>query len=115
MKYAGSCHCQKVRYEVEVDLKQAISCNCSVCSKRGSLLVFVPEENFKLLSGEGALTDYQFNKFIIHHYFCSTCGVSSFAAGVGEGGKSMRAINIRCLDGVDIEQTPLIKFDGKNL
>ena len=69
MKYTGGCHCGKVRFEVDMDLKEVISCNCSMCAKRGSLLAFVPEENFTLLSGEDALTDYQFNKKVIHHLF----------------------------------------------
>jgi len=114
MKYTGGCHCGKVRFEVDMDIKDAISCNCSMCSKRGSLLVFVPEENFQLLSGEDALTDYQFNKKVIHHLFCSTCGILSFGKGKNQEGKDMRAINIRCLDDFDFEQIPLTKFDGKS-
>ncbi len=115
MKYTGGCHCEKVRFEVEMDLKEVISCNCSICSKKGSLLAFVPAENFKLLSGEGDLKDYQFNKRVIHHYFCSNCGVSSFSKGIGPDGKEMRAINVRCLDNVDIEKLQVKKFDGKSL
>lgn len=115
MKYTGGCHCEKVRFEVEMDFKEVISCNCSICSKKGSLLAFAPDENFKLLSGEGNLTDYQFNKRVIHHYFCSTCGVSVFGKGTGPDGKVMRAINVRCLDNVDFEKLPVTKVDGKNL
>jgi len=115
MKYTGGCHCGKVRFEVEMDLKEVASCNCSICSKKGSLLAFVPSESFKLLSGEGDLKDYQFNKRVIHHYFCSTCGVSSFSKGIGPDGKEMQAINVRCLDNVDFEKLPVTRFDGKSL
>lgn len=114
MKYTGGCHCGKVRFEAYMDIKDAISCNCSMCSKRGSLLVFVPEENFTLLSGEDLLTDYQFNKKVIHHFFCSTCGILSFGQGSGPDGKPMRAVNIRCLDDLDFESVPLVKYDGKS-
>ena len=62
-----------------------MSCNCSICQKRGALLTFVPAAQFKLLSGEDELTDYQFNKKIVHHLFCSHCGVGSFARGNGPG------------------------------
>ena len=41
----------------------------------------LPPERFQLLSGEGALSDYQFNKKNIHHLFCPSCGVQSFARG----------------------------------
>ena len=74
--YAGGCHCGRVRYEVDADLSRVMSCNCSICRKRGALLAFVPVAKFKLGSGAYALTDYQFNKKIVHHLFCDTCGVS---------------------------------------
>src|SRR2546423_15207085 len=79
--YSGGCQCGKVRYEVSLELGEVIACNCSRCGRLGSLLAFTPAENFKLISGEGAMTEYQFNKHAIHHLFCSTCGIQSFARG----------------------------------
>ena len=80
--YQGSCHCSKVRFEVEMDLTgQFVACNCSMCGRSGTILTFVPAERFKLISGEDALTDYQFNKKQIHHLFCSKCGIKPFARG----------------------------------
>ncbi len=73
------------------------------------------EDAFKLLSGEDALTDYQFNKHNIHHLFCSTCGVKSFGRGTAPDGKKMVAINARCLEGVDPEKLSVQHFDGKAL
>ncbi|WP_163998058.1 GFA family protein [Pyxidicoccus caerfyrddinensis] len=113
--YEGGCHCGKVRYSVKLDLSQpAVSCNCSICQKTGTMLSFVPVENFTLKSGEKDLTDYQFNKKVIHHLFCSTCGVRSFARGTGPDGKEMRAINVRCLDGVELDKLNVMKFNGKD-
>jgi hypothetical protein len=114
-KHGGGCHCGRVRYEVETDLGQVVSCNCSICQKRGSLLTFVPLGQFKLLSGEHDQTDYQFNKKMIHHLFCSTCGVGSFGRGTGPEGVEMVAVNVRCLDEVDIETLTLTPYDGKSL
>jgi len=114
-KYTGGCHCGKVRYEVTTDLGKVISCNCSICSKKGTLLNFVGAEQFKLLSGEDSLTDYQFNKHIIHHLFCSTCGIPSFARGTGPKGQKMVAINARCLDDLDVSSLELTQFDGKSM
>jgi hypothetical protein len=113
--FTGSCHCGKVRYEVTTDLTQVMACNCSLCSRAGYLLSFVPETQFKLLDGEAALTDYQFNKHRIHHLFCSTCGVRSFGRGIGGGGVPMCAINVRCLEGVDVDALPVKKVDGRSL
>ncbi len=113
--YGGGCHCGKVRYEVKLDLeKPFISCNCSMCGRSGTLLTFVPADQFTLKSGEDVLTDYQFNKHVIHHLFCSACGIKSFARGVGKGGVATVAINARCLDGVDIARLNVTPYDGKS-
>lgn len=111
--YEGSCHCGKVKYRVEVALEGAIACNCSICGRTGSVLVFAPAEKFELLSGEADLQDYQFNKNVIHHLFCKTCGVRSFARGVGPGGKEMAAINVRCLEGIDPHKIEAKQIDNR--
>ncbi len=115
MKHTGSCHCGTVKYEVEMNLENALSCNCSICMKRGSLLDFVPDSNFTLLSGEGNLQDYQFNKKIIHHLFCKTCGIVSFSRAALPDGKKMVAINLRCLDNVDLSKLKIKEYDGKSI
>jgi hypothetical protein len=112
---SGGCQCGKVRYEVKIDLgKPVISCNCSMCGRAGTLLTFVPKGQFTLLSGDDALTDYQFNKKHIHHTFCGVCGIKSFARGVGPDGGEVVAVNARCLDDVDLEQLKVAKFDGRS-
>jgi hypothetical protein len=113
--YNGSCHCGAVRYTVEADLAQPIvSCNCSMCGRSGTLLAFLPADKFHLEQGEDSLTDYQFNKKVIHHLFCKVCGIKPFARGTGPGGKPMAAINVRCLDGVDPTKLQIAPFDGRS-
>ena len=111
----GGCHCGRVRYEVKTALETVISCNCSICQKTGMILTFVPAQDFTLVSGESELTDYQFNKKVIHHLFCSNCGVRSYGRGMGPGGREMVAINVRCLDNIDLASITPMPFDGKSL
>jgi hypothetical protein len=112
----GGCHCGKVRYEAQPDLTASvISCNCSICSRMGALLSFVPAERFKLLSGEDVLTDYQFAQHKIHHLFCSVCGIRSFARGTAPDGSAVFAVNVRCLDDVDLDALQVKHFDGKSV
>jgi hypothetical protein len=47
--------------------------------------------------------------------FCRTCGVEPFARGKAKDGSDMFAINVRCLDGIDIAKLSPRPFDGKNL
>jgi hypothetical protein len=113
--FQGSCHCGAVKYSADLDLeKPVIACNCSMCGRAGTYLTFVPADEFKLLSGEGDLTDYQFNKKHIHHLFCSTCGVKSFARGSKPDGSQMVAINARCLDDIELGELKVTAFDGKS-
>ncbi|MDT8447649.1 MAG: GFA family protein [bacterium] len=114
--YPGGCHCGALRFEVEFTPDQAVSCNCSICSKTAALRVFVPAEQFKLLSGDSTLTSYQFNKKAIEHYFCSNCGVTPFSKGALPGtGQMMTAVNLRTLDEFDLSQVQIIEYDGKSL
>lgn len=115
VKHAGGCHCGKVRYEVTLDLAEpAITCNCSMCGRSGTLLRFVPVDKFTLLSGADALTGYRFNNMVIDHLFCSTCGIKSFATGKGRDGGEIRAVNVRCLDDIDLTAVPTMPYDGKS-
>lgn len=115
MKHFGGCHCGKVRFEVEMNVENALSCNCSICTKRGSLLDFVPESSFKILSGADNLTDYQFNKKVIHHLHCKDCGILSFGKAVASDGTKMVAINMRCLDGIDLSKLKIKEYDGRSI
>lgn len=78
------------------------------------MLRFVPADQFKLLSGAEVLTDYRFNSKAINHLFCSVCGIKSFASGTGKDGAETRAINVRCLDDVDVQALPTRHVDGKS-
>jgi hypothetical protein len=115
-KHTGGCHCGAVRFQVEADLSQPVmECDCSHCSRKGFLLTLVPVAQFKLLSGEDALTEYRFNKEHVAHQFCRTCGVQSFAAGKMPDGTEVRSVNVRCLDDVDVGGLTITQFDGKSL
>lgn len=113
--YIGSCHCGKVRYEVSAALETLMQCNCSLCSRAGYLMSFVPAAQLTFLSGEDAVTDYLFNKHKVHHPFCTTCGVRSFGWGNGKDGAKMYMINVRCLEGVEHGAFEIKNVDGKSL
>jgi hypothetical protein len=109
--YTGGCHCGAVRYEVETDLAKVMECNCSHCSKKGFLLNFVDRDKFTLQSSEDILIEYFFNKKSIRHLFCRVCGVQSFAEGVDF---PKVAINVRCLDDVDLSSLTIEQVNGKD-
>lgn len=114
MKYRGGCHCGKVAFEAEGEIDGAMACNCSMCSRKGSLLWFIPRDSFRLLTPEGEAEAYTFNKHVIEHRFCPVCGIHPYAVGTDRQGNSMAAINVRCLEDVDLESIPVQHVDGRS-
>src|ERR687892_617178 len=114
--YHGSCHCGAVRFECELDLAEGTSkCNCSICTKSRFWKAVVKADAFRLLQGEGALTDYPLTN---HHLFCNRCGVKPFGrAQMAELGGEFYAINVACLDDatdVELAEAPVFYQDGMN-
>ncbi|MES2673620.1 MAG: GFA family protein [Pseudomonadota bacterium] len=115
MKYKGSCHCGKIAFEVEGELSRVLACNCSICLRKGSLLWFVPNANFKMLTNRESITTYTFNKHVIKHQFCAICGVQPFGEGIDPKGNAIFAVNIRCLENIDPLSIPVQHYDGKSI
>ena len=115
MIYKGSCHCGKIAFEVEGELDGAMACNCSICQRKGSLLWFVPCDALRLSTPETSASTYTFNKHVIKHRFCPTCGIHPYAKGVDPKGNKIAAINIRCLEDIDLDSIPVQHYDGRSL
>ena len=113
MRYRGGCHCGRIAFEVEGDIERLLECNCSLCSKRGYLLWFVPRQQLHLSTPEADLATYRFNTKQIQHHFCPTCGCAPFGEGTDKSG-AMAAVNVRCLEGVDLAALPVIQVDGRS-
>lgn len=110
--YSGACHCGRVSYTVEGEIEQVIDCNCSMCRKRGGLLWFVPAEALNLDGETNVTGTYTFNTHRLQHHFCTKCGIAPYSEGQGADGSAMAAINVRCLEGVDLESLKIVKYDG---
>lgn len=114
MSHKGSCHCGQIKFEVEGDFEQVIECNCSHCSRKGYLLWFVPKSQLTLSNPETALSTYTFNRHVIKHHFCPTCGCAPFGFGKKPDGAETAAVNVRCLEDVDLTTLKRHAVDGRS-
>lgn len=112
--YKGGCHCGKIQYEVEGDIQEVIDCNCSLCQKRGGLLWFTSGEHFKLLTPVSDVGTYTFNKHYIQHHFCGSCGIAPYSEGKKPDGSSAVAINVRCLENIDLAALKRKHVNGRD-
>ncbi|MET0519457.1 MAG: GFA family protein [Burkholderiaceae bacterium] len=114
MNYSGSCHCGRIAFEVQGDLEAVMSCNCSICQRKGALMWFLPRASLQLLTPEEDSSVYTFNKHVIKHRFCPVCGMHPYGEGLDPKGQPMAAVNVRCLEGIELENIPLTHFDGRS-
>ncbi len=115
--YEAGCHCGAVRLRVTLrgeraSLREALDCDCSICAKNGFLHFIVRADEFELLSGQQALTEYRFNTGVARHLFCSICGIAPFY--VPRSHPDGFSVNARCLDGDGAAGLDVRRFAGSD-
>jgi hypothetical protein len=122
--YIGSCHCGDVQFEVDADIDHVRLCDCSVCSKRGTLNYRVPKQSLRLLTTWENLTLYQWGSGTAEDYFCRKCGILTFRRPSHPSPKELRegmkpfdgwAVNVRCLRGINLDDLPIEQIYGSQL
>lgn len=113
MSHKGSCHCGQITFEVKGHFESVVECNCSHCSRKGYLLWFVPKSDIAVTSAGSSLSTYTFNKHAIKHHFCANCGCAPFGFGA-MGGNEMAAVNVRCIDGIELSSIKREQVDGRS-
>jgi hypothetical protein len=114
--YQASCHCGAVKFEADLDLSQtSFRCNCSICKRTRFWPAIAEPQGFRLLSGEGEMSEYRFNTHKNQHFFCRHCGVRAFGIGNDTPVGKMIGVNIGCLEGVtedELSKIPITYVDG---
>lgn len=122
--YQGACHCGRIRFEVDADIDHVRACDCSVCIRRGALNHRVARDRLRLLVPRTHLTLYQSGSKTAKDYFRPVCGILPFrrpsdptSQELREGGEPFDgwAVNVRCLEGLDLETIPVRKIHGSRI
>lgn len=111
-RYQGSCHCGRIRFQVQAHITEALECNCSYCRRLGALWLALPEADLKVLEGGENLSLYQFGTRTAQHFFCRNCGIAPFSRPRTD--PTRWAVNVRCLEELELSILTLQSFDGAN-
>ena len=108
--WAGSCHCGAVRFQVEAEIIELTTCDCSLCVKKNAVMAKVHESALNITAGEEHLSLYRWNTGVARHYFCSRCGIYTFHR--KRAAPDHFGINVFCLDGFEAASVPLRATEG---
>jgi hypothetical protein len=115
MTVRGSCHCGKVAFSLDEGLpSEAMACNCSICRRKAYLHHFTTPDRLTLETPREEIQVYTFHRHNIRHQFCRTCGCAPFNEGMGPNGP-MVSVNLRCVEGIDLDALTIRQFDGASL
>lgn len=106
----GSCHCGAVKFQVDWEVTELTTCDCSLCAMRNAVMAKVPEKALTVLEGESTLTLYQWNTRRARHYFCKQCGIYVFHR--KRSAPDHFGVNAFCLQGFDVASVPLKATEG---
>lgn len=114
----GSCHCGAQRFAAPAP-ETVTACNCSTCTKRGTLAAYyAPGEVAFDLTPE-TLADYQWGDRMMAFHHCVVCGSAVFAEAdawttdAGEDRPARIVLNARLFDDFDLDAVPVRHVDGR--
>jgi hypothetical protein len=86
-----------------------------MCQRKGILMWFVPRAQMKLLTPDENASTYLFNTRKLRHRFCPACGIHTHGEGVDPKGNAIAGVNVRCLEGIELEKIPVKQYNGRAL
>ena len=111
-EHKGGCHCGRVRFTIKAPADiEAVECNCSICTMKGFLHLFVTRDRFEV-EGEENLSTYSFGTHTAKHFFCKFCGICSYY--IPRSHPNDYSVNVHCLQQETIKSLTIKPFDGKD-
>ncbi|CAM4189803.1 GFA family protein [Shewanella aquimarina] len=99
--HKASCHCGAV--ELALSLPNGIQkprrCDCSICRRKGAIVVSVTLDGLSVVKGQEQLKLYQFNTHTAKHYFCGICRI--YTHHQRRSNPNEYGVNLGCLEGVN--------------
>ena len=100
-RFHGSCHCGMIEFSVprSLDMTAVRRCDCSLCKRRGAIMLACPIDEVHIEKGAKYLKRYKWNTEVATHHFCSKCGIMTHHQ--RRTTPDICGINIGCIDELD--------------
>ncbi|HYD27528.1 GFA family protein [Brevundimonas sp.] len=115
----GSCHCGAQRFAAPAP-ETVTHCNCSTCTKRGTLAAYYAPGDVELELTLEILAAYQWGDRMMTFHHCTACGCAVFAESgawttdEGEDRPPRITLNAHLFDDFDLEAVPVRVVDGRH-
>ena len=103
-----SCHCGAIRLETNAALGELTECNCSTCGRQGFLHWQVPPDRARLITTEAVRSPPTSGAPSTRATTSARPAASPSAAPAHD----YFSLNARCLDGVDVFELKVERYDG---
>lgn len=108
----GACHCGAVSYEMKVQPRFAVDCNCSICRSLGTVWGHGEAGDITVTAAPNATLSYSRGDKELAFHTCRTCGATTHWAAIRGDAKGRMAVNLRLAEPGTIEAIGHRHFDG---
>lgn len=108
----GACHCGAVSFEMKVQPRAAVECNCTICRSLGTVWGHGEAGDISVSAAPGATLSYSRGDKELAFHTCRTCGSTTHWEAVRGDAKGRMAVNLRLAAPGTIEAIGHRHFDG---
>ena len=110
--YLGSCHCGKIKFQLNETPQWLVKCNCSICSKIASKWAHSHLDNVELNYNEDDSIRYIWGDKSLAIISCRHCGNTTHWEGLDPINLPRVGLNFRLCSASDISEFRIRHFDG---
>jgi len=108
----GHCHCGNIKLEIPELTESGTSCNCSICSRYGSVWGYFTEAEVKVTAVEPGIHPYSHGDKQLVFNSCEVCGCTTHYTMVEAGPQTRLAVNYRMFGEDVLKKLKIRIFDG---
>lgn len=107
-----SCHCGRIKLQVEAPPARLTSCNCSVCHRYGALWGNYMPEQVQVEANAEHLQAYSWSDKYVAFIHCTHCGCPTHYLTTEKTEDATVGVNFRMAERTAISAIPVRYFDG---